>query len=265
MEFAYDVAPSETPDAVTFNNTRYSLSEVTSTLYITENTGIIGLVTGGEVTIHYSGKNTGCVYSILGLLESTAPVELSFFSGKLKEEDIELNWITDVEENNAGFEVQRSFDGDNFETITMVPGAGSVEGSTAYNFKDEAIRPRALNNLVYYRLKQIDFDGSFTYSSIISVDLDLEFQQFEITKITGWNSSDGIIKVYLQNYADTKKIKVLFAEISGKVIERRTLVPETGLNYLEFNLSSQQNNVFFISLNNGKTVISEKIVLNRSY
>lgn len=266
IKLVFDSLQDSIPSSITYEGTAYTLNQSgVSNNYFVDNFLSNGTDLSVEMTLNFHSYSQTCVYGVTGILDITAPVNLSFFAGKLIYNDIELNWITETESNNAGFEVQRSYDGEDFETIAMVSGAGNSEDENGYTFYDTSIRFRALDDQVYYRLKQIDFNGDFTYSEIINIDLGLTYQQFEITKITGCNSEEGLIKVYLQNYANTRRINLLLANLSGRVIERRTLYPETGLNYLEFDLSDQQNNLFFLSLNNGKTVISEKIVLKRDY
>ncbi len=93
------------------------------------------------------------------------PIELSYFEGKLEGDMVALEWKTETEENNDYFVVERSLDGKTFEPLTKMQGAGTTVEVQEYSFKDEA--PFALN---YYRLKQVDFDGRYAYSAIITVN-----------------------------------------------------------------------------------------------
>ena len=233
--------------------------------YQTSATVFSGETLTGSVTLNYSsGPSVDCAY-VDGLYNDPLPVELSAFSGLLKQENILLYWTTQSEKDNAGFEIERSFDGEHFAIIGMVEGLGDSEMSQAYNFLDPGVRNRALSSTAYYRLVQIDYDGTKTYSEVLAIDLELDFEKFEITKITGWDSGERKIKVHFYNPSDVRKIKFLLTDIQGRIIEKRTVHPEHGLNTFEIDLSHEESPFYFLSLNNGKEVIGEKVALASDY
>lgn len=91
------------------------------------------------------------------------PVELSSFSAQLVNQDVILNWTTASELNNQGFEIEYSTDNENFSKIGFVPGFGTTTEMKSYSFRISNVK----SGLQYYRLKQIDFDGSATiYNSV---------------------------------------------------------------------------------------------------
>ncbi|KAA9332613.1 T9SS type A sorting domain-containing protein [Adhaeribacter soli] len=93
------------------------------------------------------------------------PVELISFSAREKEKAVELNWATASEKNSAYFDVERSFNSRNFEAIGRMEAAGNTSVKRNYQFLDAAAKA----GIVYYRLKQTDLDGTFTYSEVRSV------------------------------------------------------------------------------------------------
>ena len=93
------------------------------------------------------------------------PVELVRFNYKLDYDNVILNWTTSSEINNLGFDVERSYDGLNFIKIGFIEGSGSTNAHRSYQYID-----RFPTGVAYYRLKQVDFDGQFEYSSIIVVE-----------------------------------------------------------------------------------------------
>lgn len=97
--------------------------------------------------------------------ESALPVRLGRFTAKYIESSVQLDWITHSEENNARFEVERSTDGREFGIIGSVEGLGNSSSEQRYSLVD----PKPFGGVSYYRLKQIDLDGSYTYSQIRSV------------------------------------------------------------------------------------------------
>lgn len=94
------------------------------------------------------------------------PVELMSFEAEKQNASIELTWQTASEENNAGFEVQRSNDGKEWEILDFVEGNGTTLEVQNYTYTDKA----PLTGVNYYRLKQIDFDGKFDYSNIVNLE-----------------------------------------------------------------------------------------------
>ena len=97
------------------------------------------------------------------------PVELVSFDAKLINGAVNLSWITATETNNSGFEIQRSLDNSSFSKIAFIAGNGSTTEISKYSYVDNY----SADNKVYYRLKQIDNDGSYTYSDVVEVNLSM--------------------------------------------------------------------------------------------
>lgn len=94
------------------------------------------------------------------------PVELTSFSASFVGSNVFLNWSTASELNNSGFEIESSIDNVEFVKIGYVPGFGTTSESKSYSFNISEIPSQK----TYYRLKQIDYDGTFEYSSSVEVD-----------------------------------------------------------------------------------------------
>ena len=105
------------------------------------------------------------------------PVELTRFEGLQDGSSVNLSWSTASEKNNAGFSIERQvgygtvFDlsPDQWGALGFVTGTGTTNASTEYSYRDASL-PNS-GTRVFYRLKQIDFDGTFAYSDIVSIDL----------------------------------------------------------------------------------------------
>jgi hypothetical protein len=93
------------------------------------------------------------------------PVELLYFDAIKENDYVLLEWETASEKDNDYFQIERSEDGITFDTIGKVSGAGNSKVNTSYSFKDV----ETLEAKTYYRLKQVDFDGDFEYSPVVSV------------------------------------------------------------------------------------------------
>jgi hypothetical protein len=111
--------------------------------------------------------NSYFVSDYSNLSDVRVPVELVSFTANIVNSAVQLRWETASETNNSGFSIQRSKDNSKFTDIAFVKGTGTTTEKSTYSYSDKS----ALSGKYYYRLKQVDFDGSFTYSNAIEVDL----------------------------------------------------------------------------------------------
>ena len=111
-------------------------------------------------------------YGNLGNCALPLPIELVSFTGEYNTNDglDYLQWVTASERNNDRFEIYSSVDGEYWQFVGSVNGAGNSTQELSYNYRNKTIP-----NLVYYKLKQVDYDGNFEYSNIILVNKDLEY------------------------------------------------------------------------------------------
>jgi hypothetical protein len=98
------------------------------------------------------------------------PVVYAYFKGTKQENGVHLNWATASEINSDYFSLERSSDGKNFTSIAKIKAAGNSSKALVYNHIDADIMHLS-SNVIYYRLNQIDMDGSNEYSPIILIDL----------------------------------------------------------------------------------------------
>jgi hypothetical protein len=102
---------------------------------------------------------------------SMLPVELTSFTATAKAGKVNLIWNTATEINNSGFEIERSFDGNSFVTVGFVKGSGTTTQPKSYSYTD-AVELQGIEN-IYYRLKQVDYNGAINYSDVVSVLFDI--------------------------------------------------------------------------------------------
>lgn len=98
---------------------------------------------------------------------NVVPVELVSFSSSIRGSKVSLNWITATELNNHGFEIERSLDESIWRIIGFDAGKGTITETQYYSFTDDI--SDLSQNKVYYRLKQIDFNGNYRYSNVVEV------------------------------------------------------------------------------------------------
>lgn len=118
----------------------------------------------GDIIFNYAGSSTTCTYT-----GSVLPVELISFDGVMKDHQIDLTWETASEINNEGFLVERGVkttSGIEWNQLDFINGNGSTTVSQSYSYIDR--NPEEGTN--YYRLKQMDYDGEYEYSSVIAVE-----------------------------------------------------------------------------------------------
>ena len=94
------------------------------------------------------------------------PITLLYFNASNKNNDVKLEWVTETEINNDYFTIERSDDAIEYKPIINTKGGGNTTGSIYYSEIDYNLPP---NRVVYYRLKQTDFDGTYTYSNVIPI------------------------------------------------------------------------------------------------
>ncbi len=103
------------------------------------------------------------------------PVELTSFTAEYSNSEVILKWTTASELNNAGFDIERSTDNEEFSKIVFLIGFGTTTEIHQYSYSDNNISA----STYYYRLRQLDYDGTFTYSKVVEIDADLPME-FEL-------------------------------------------------------------------------------------
>ncbi|MBF9239712.1 T9SS type A sorting domain-containing protein [Hymenobacter sp. BT683] len=125
---------------------------------------------GVSIVINTSRRNVLVIDNVTLASVSPLPVELTHFEATAKPQGVVLNWATATEKNNDRFEVQRSANGETFQTIGAVKGQGNSSNSQAYSFADS----RPLAGQSYYRLRQVDTDGASAFSPVVTVQIHSE-------------------------------------------------------------------------------------------
>lgn len=190
---------------------------------------------------------------------SVLPVELVYLNAKtIDNKDILVSWATTTEINNEGFEIQRSIDGLNFETIAWVDGNGNSHELIEYQYKDRDL----VNNIYYYRLKQYDFDGVFKYSPIVSAKIvDSDETDFQVMLLP--NPSSGFGKLSIQSNKSVELKISIFDSMGRKVIETKSLVYK-GQNQIDLSNYSYIEGVYnvIVTQPNNKPVNLKWVLIN---
>ena len=194
-------------------------------------------------------------YISIGSITATAtgggclvlPVDLVSFTAQREERSAKLTWVTASEENNAQFVVERTTDGNQYETVAVVEGKGTTQSTSVYTITDE----HTPDLLTYYRLKQIDTDGNPTYFELISLD---ELQGDELIQGVYPNPANEVL-VYSLNSLGNQSYAIQVTDQLGRTVYSETSTTDNGLSEHTLDVDAVKNGSYLmtIRLENGKT------------
>jgi hypothetical protein len=171
LEVTYDGGATKTPIYTLTNPTGNVGPELVTGSFTTPASGSQNLQL--ELTYNGNSFNTDNVYWDNMCLQYIVPVELTSFAAASNGEDVELSWTTATETNNQGFEIERASSSttpvQEWVNVGYVAGFGTTTEPKAYSFIDSELEAGNYT----YRLKQIDFDGTFSYSDEVNVEVEI--------------------------------------------------------------------------------------------
>ncbi|MEM9918639.1 MAG: DUF1501 domain-containing protein, partial [Bacteroidota bacterium] len=184
------------------------------------------------------------------------PAVLTYFDAYTTDgEVVELEWGTSSELNLERFDIERSADGKSFKPIDSVPAAGSAESTEVYYALDES----PLSGLSYYRLKQVDYDGSFQYSEVRTVEIkSKDMGQARLypnpavaqTQLTLANESGNILEATIQ-----------VLSVDGRLVQQQAVRVQNGFNKIPISLEGLLGGQYFVKITAGYQSLSEAIPL----
>lgn len=173
-------------------------------------TGTANFVGSIASTVNFNTSGTFTLAAANAAVWNPLPVELLDFKVARCDQQACLSWSTSSETNNDHFTIERSADGQTFEAIGMRQGAGTSTIRHNYGFTD----PLPYNGISYYRLKQTDFNGAYSYSEVRTLMFDNSTISFHIYP----NPNDGsVIHISLET-ATNKAIPITIHDITGCII-----------------------------------------------
>lgn len=182
------------------------------------------------------------------------PIELLSFNAKRKDSHVDLFWSTASEINNDYFTLEKSQEGKNFFPFTYIRGAGNSTITLNYHSVDED----PLYGLSFYRLKQTDYDGLFTYSSVIRVNFNDHNVELSPNPITDFR------KILLTYHAwNNQELNILMLDVVGAVVYRNTFNVNRGQNNYELTLPELSNGIYFVQIKSEGIEDVIKLVVDR--
>ena len=233
--------------------------------YATRNSSQVITKGNGDIAMFYAEgdvRNDTVICDIFmkrGNIYEVIPVELVSFNADVSNNFVKLNWLTISEKNNYGFEIERSKNStdksDNWEKIGFVKGKGTTTEIQSYAFNDEYLPAGKYS----YRLKQIDFDGTTSYSNIIEVDIDLPNAfSLEQNYPNPFNPSTTInYQIPELSFVTLKVYDVLGSEVATLVNKELPV----GNYEIEFDATTLPSGIYFYRLQAGSFVETKKMVL----
>jgi hypothetical protein len=183
------------------------------------------------------------------------PVELTSFTAQAENQKVILRWTTATELNNNGFEIQRRVAESDFATVGFVKGQGTTTNTKEYSYIDQDL----VDGKYFYRLKQVDYNGTYEYSDVIEVDVrSLNDYALEQNFPNPFNPITTIGYV-LREKANAKLI--LLNAIGEEVAVLFNEEQEKGYHKVDFNAGTLASGVYFYQLKAGDFTHTRKMIL----
>jgi hypothetical protein len=205
---------------------------------------VFNLAGSGNTASPKSGNQFIYLDNMKATYTGTLPVELLYFKGQKEKEGNLLSWSTASEINNDHFELERSYNGSSFETIDFVEGKGTYSGISHYAVYDNTFE----KGIVYYRLKQVDFDGKTTYSKVISLQ---DKQNINVTRF-----SENSLNVSGENL-----LSMEIYDLNGKLIASHLLNKQVLAQTILLDYSILSNSVYLVRvIGEGQQLFTQKML-----
>lgn len=227
------------------------------------NTVIIHLDYSASSQMLRAGTHGRGVYE--AFLDFTVPVELMSFTAEKKGNLVTLEWKTSTETNNYGFEIERKFKNQNWVTIGFVEGNGTSTENHRYIYMDDYSK-LPYEGGVLYRLKQIDYNGTFEYSEHVFVDIKIVPEKFTLSQNYP-NPFNPTTTIEYSLPGESKVRIAVYNSIGQQIQELISSIQAEGTHSVKWDASKFVSGIYFYSfeainiLSGKSTVEMKKIVL----
>lgn len=207
--------------------------------------------TGGYNWVQVPGVTTFSPWAVASNL-SPLPVELTSLTALLNGGVTFVNWATASETNSDYFTIEKTKDGQNFEFVAKVNGAGNSNSINRYQTIDLQPYP----GISYYRLKQTDFDGKYKYSELVAIN-NAEIDENSFTVYP--NPATGELNV-LFNSSSSTRVTVNVYDITGKLVMSNQSSAAEGNNQVKLDLSGVERGTYFVNLQTDYKSLNKRLV-----
>jgi len=213
-----------------------------------------GLTIGNDYYLMVDGwGGDNCDFTVSGWSATgILPVKLLNFDAYKYRNGHKLIWTTQTEINNDYFIVQKSSNGKDFLDLGIVDGNGTSNNAHSYEFVDNSSSPK----IIYYRLKQIDFDGKYEYSEIIVLkskdDIDVSIYPNPTSNNLFFDISDSNDETY----------SIIYSNVLGSITEEKIQINKGTNTYQVQEFSKLESGIYFVQIINeaGEMIKAQKII-----
>lgn len=189
-------------------------------------------------------------------LTNPLPVTMLSFTASQVKGNVLLNWATANEINNKGFDIERSINGEAFEAINFTKGMGNTRNITNYAYTDNQAFAKTGVNTLYYRLRQFDFDGSYAYSNVVTVNLNDELSNDAVVYPNPFTTDLGVEI----NSIEAGKATIAIRDINGKLIATEQVQVTAGKYFHSLrNVDALAAGVYVVTVQNAGKVYNVKV------
>lgn len=186
------------------------------------------------------------------------PVELSSFSAAVAGKSVVLNWRTETEVNNYGFDVERSSDKNSWNTIGFVHGNGNSNSPKQYSFADNSVSGAGK---YFYRLKQMDNDGTTEYSKVLEIAFD---QPMEYALGQNYPNPFNPTTAITFSVPEAGFVNLSVFDLLGqKVAELVNSTINAGTYTMDYDATNLQSGIYFYTMKAGSFTETRKMMLTK--
>ncbi len=235
----------------------FQISEKNNSSCDTSNAPIKSYIATGNWTANTNGNfvswnGTNAVYGNNGCTSIVLPITFLYINAAHVNENNIINWKTSQEINTAYFDVERSYDGNEFIKVGAVSAAGQSNTIQSYLFKDPVFQFRP----TFYRIKSVDLNAQFSFSKIVKVYLSTD--EFKITNIYPTPASNQLNIEW--NSSSNGQSKLLVMDIAGKLLQSEHISVLSGYNKYTLNVAKLAHGKYLLKIISNQTSMTGTFV-----
>lgn len=217
---------------------------------------VVGTTISGTVTSENAIGFSTQQFALGNAPESILPVDLLFFEGFEKEGTIVLKWETATEINNAYFDLQHSLDGLNYSSIVSISGQGTTKTKHAYGF----VHQSPVAGLNFYRLRQVDFDGTEEIFKAVVIDFKSGISKLEMNLYPNPSNGSDELTLNIKSEDNHTPLQIQCISLLGEIILKQVVDPSAG--DIVIGIQDLPRGVYLILITQGTRSITKKLVID---
>ena len=231
----------------------------------TNGAGTVWFDTGGTGSAAGTGTITSssfATFSVITLGNATGgtnplPIQLKSFEARPLANKVDVQWVTASELNNDYFSLERSSDGQEFAEVVRIPGKGTKQSESSYDYVDE----KPIVGKSYYRLKQTDFDKKSTYSKIVLVELELGHNP--VVMVYPNPTTEELFSVQMNGFIPEETVQIKLSDSMGRaVFIDQTTMGKTETHEIKINKTGLAPGVYILNVRSKSASLYSRVIIN---